>query len=126
MAGLGRIGQISRTVTDIDAAEAWYRDVLGLAHLYTFGSLAFFDCDGTRLMLSAGEATQADQYILYFAVPDIMAAHAALAGRGAVFEREPHMIHRHADGTEEWMAFLKDNEGRFIGIMSQVKPGGGV
>jgi catechol 2,3-dioxygenase-like lactoylglutathione lyase family enzyme len=80
MAGLGRIGQISRTVSDIAAAEAWYRDVLGLAHLYTFGNLAFFDCDGTRLMLSAGEATQADQYILYFAVPDIMAAHAELAG----------------------------------------------
>jgi catechol 2,3-dioxygenase-like lactoylglutathione lyase family enzyme len=125
MAGLGRIGQISRTVSDIAAAEAWFRDVLGLAHLYTFGNLAFFDCDGTRLMLSAGEATQADQYILYFAVPDIMAAHAELVGRGAVFEREPHMIHRHADGTEEWMAFLKDNEGRFIGIMSQVKPAGG-
>jgi hypothetical protein len=33
----------------------------------------------------------------------------------------PHMIHRHDDRTEEWMAFFKDNEGRPLGIMSQVK-----
>jgi catechol-2,3-dioxygenase len=41
---LGPIGQLSRSVGDIAAAEAWWRDVLGLPHLYTFGNLAFFDC----------------------------------------------------------------------------------
>src|SRR6516225_6814344 len=46
---LGPIGQVSRTVRDIKEAEAWYRNALGLRHLYTFGSLAFFDCGGTRL-----------------------------------------------------------------------------
>jgi len=29
------------------------------------------------------------------------------------------MIHRHEDGTEEWMAFFKDNEGRPLAIMSR-------
>ena len=52
---LGAIGQIARHVADIDKAEAWYRDVLGLTHLYSFpssiGKLAFFDCGGTRLFL---------------------------------------------------------------------------
>lgn len=122
---LGPIGQISRSVRDIAAAEAWYRDVLGLTHLYTFGNLAFFDCGGTRLMLTTGEGEEQpqDRYVIYFRVPDISVAHADLAARGAVFESEPHMIHRHADGTEEWMAFLKDNEDRHIGIMCQVKPG---
>src|SRR5262245_9144346 len=48
---IGRIGQISRTVSDVAKAEAWYRDVLGLRHLYTFGKLALFDCGGTRLYL---------------------------------------------------------------------------
>ena len=52
---LGPIGQISRTVSDIAASEAWYRDVLGLPHLFTFGELAFFDCGGTRLYLQQGE-----------------------------------------------------------------------
>ena len=49
---LGSLGQIARSVGDIAASETWYRDVLGLSHLYTFGTLAFFDCGGTRLMLS--------------------------------------------------------------------------
>jgi hypothetical protein len=34
----------------------------------------------------------------------------------------PHLIHRHADGTEEWMAHFHDPEGRPLAIMSQVKP----
>ena len=52
---LGPLAQISRTVRDIHESEAWYGKTLGLPHLYTFGSLAFFDCGGTRLMLSAQE-----------------------------------------------------------------------
>jgi len=118
----GSIGQLSRSVRDISAAEAWYRDVLQLPHLYTFGNLAFFDCSGTRLMLSAGEQAESDGYVIYFRVPDIHAAHRGLQERGAVFQAAPHMIHRHADGTEEWMAFFADNEGRPLGIMCQVPP----
>jgi len=33
-------------------------------------------------------------------------------------------VHRHADGTEEWMAFFKDPEGRPLAIMSQVRSAG--
>ena len=117
---LGPIGQIARSVAEIAAAEAWYRNVLGLPHLYTFGDLAFFDCGGTRLYLQAGHGSERES-TLYFRVEDIRAAHAGLIARGAEFIDAPHMIHRHADGTEEWMAFFKDNEGRTLAIMSQVK-----
>ncbi len=118
---LGPIGQIARTVADIQAAETWYKEVLRLPHLYTFGNLAFFDCGGVRLFLSEGDGGDSAS-ILYFRVPDIHVAHAALKARGAEFTDAPHMIHRHADGTEEWMNFFKDNEGRPIAIMSQVRP----
>ena len=118
----GTLGQISRSARDIAAAEAWYRDVLGLSHLYTFGNLAFFDMGGVRLMLTAGESKTDDRYILYFKVADIHAAHAAYVAKGVVTEGAPHMIHRHADGTEEWMAFLRDNEDRLVGLMAQVPP----
>ncbi len=120
-AEFGAIGQLARTVSDIGAAEVWYRDVLGLTHLYTFGDLAFFDCGGVRLMLSAvEEAGPPSVGVIYFKVPDIHRAYAELAARGAVFRGEPHLIHRHEDGTEEWMAFFDDNEGRPLAIMSQV------
>lgn len=116
---LGPVGQVARNVQDVAAARAWYRDVLGLRHLYSFGNLAFFDCDGLRLFLSEGEARA--ESILYFRVADIRTAHAALCERGVEFTHAPHLIHTHDDGTEEWMAFFKDNEGRPLALMAQVK-----
>jgi DNA-binding CsgD family transcriptional regulator/catechol 2,3-dioxygenase-like lactoylglutathione lyase family enzyme len=118
---LGPIGQIARTVADIGAACTFYGEVLGLPHLYTYGTLAFFDCGGMRLFLSQGDGRTAES-ILYFRVGDIHAARADLMEKGVTFTHAPHMIHRHDDGTEEWMAFFEDNEGRPLAIMSQVAP----
>jgi DNA-binding CsgD family transcriptional regulator/catechol 2,3-dioxygenase-like lactoylglutathione lyase family enzyme len=116
---LGAVCQISRTVRDIAAARSWYADVLGLKHLYSFGKLAFFDCAGLRLFLSEGEGSAAES-IIYFKVDDIRTAYAALCARGVEFLAAPHMIHRHEDGSEEWMAAFKDNEGRSLAIMARV------
>jgi catechol 2,3-dioxygenase-like lactoylglutathione lyase family enzyme len=119
---LGPIGQISRQVRNIDAAVAWYRDVLGLPHLYTFGALAFFDCHGTRLFLSASDKEGADcgDSILYFRTDDIEDAFKRLTARGVTFRGAPHMIHRHESGVEEWMAFFDDLDGKPLALMSQV------
>lgn len=117
---LGALGQVSRTVSEIGAARRWYENVLGLHHLYSFGNLAFFDCGGVRLFLSEGDGGEANS-ILYFRVADVRVMHAQLQERGVAFINAPHMIHRHDDGTEEWMAFFKDNEGRPLAIMSTAK-----
>jgi len=117
---LGPFAQISRTVRNIRESEAWYGQTLGLPHLYAFGSLAFFDCGGTRLYLHAQEKP-APESILYLRVDDIRAAYDTLRGRGVEFADAPHLIHRHADGTEEWMAHFNDPEGRPLAIMAQVK-----
>ena len=116
---LGPIGQVARSVGDTAASEAWYRDVLGLRHLYTFGPLAFFDLGGTRLMLSQ-EGGVKPESLLYLRVANIAASHDALKQRGVKFTHAPHMIHRHADGTEEWTAFFEDPDGRPLALMSQM------
>ena len=118
---LGPIGQISRSVKDIAVAEAWYGKILGLPHLYTYGTMAFFDCDGVRLILTQVEGAPPAESILYLKVNDIQSVHEELKARGVVFINAPHMVHRHADGTEEWMAFFKDPEDRPLALMSQVK-----
>jgi DNA-binding CsgD family transcriptional regulator/catechol 2,3-dioxygenase-like lactoylglutathione lyase family enzyme len=119
---VGPIGQVSRTVQDVARSQEWYAKVLGLPHLYTFGQMTFFDCAGTRLILTQHGPAAVSESILYFLVPDIVEAHKELSSRGVEFINAPHLIHRHADGTEEWMAFFKDLEGRPLALMSPVRP----
>jgi DNA-binding CsgD family transcriptional regulator/catechol 2,3-dioxygenase-like lactoylglutathione lyase family enzyme len=117
----GSIAQISRGVGDVQRAETWYRSVLGLKHLYTFGKLAFFDCAGVRLLLQEAGADLAADPMLYLRVTDIGRAYTELQARGVEFINAPHLVHRHLDGTEEWMAFFKDPDERPLAIMSQVE-----
>src|ERR1700733_9320323 len=91
---MGPIAQIARSVRDIRQSEDWYKNVLGIPHLYTFGKLAFFDCGGTRLMLSE-ESSPAAESILYLRVGNIAAAYELLKSRGVEFMNAPHMIHKH-------------------------------
>lgn len=118
---LGPIGQIARSVRDIEAAKAWYGETLGLPLLYAFPGMAFFDLGGTRLYLQQAEAPAAES-ILYFRVADIEGAHAVLTRKGVAFTDPPHRIHRHEDGTEEWLAFFSDPEGRPLALIAQRRP----
>jgi DNA-binding CsgD family transcriptional regulator len=115
------LGQLARTTKKFEESRSWYRDTLGLPELYCFGNLAFFDLGGVRMMLTEEEGDLACESILYLRVPDIHASKAELEGRGVKFINAPHLIHRHEDGTEEWMAAFEDNEGRPLQLMMQVR-----
>lgn len=119
--GLSSIGQIAVNVHDLSRAVAFYRDALGMQVLFEAPpKMAFFNCDGIRLMLSLPEKPEYDHpaSILYFNVADIHEAHAALSERGVKFEGEPHMVHK-AGSTELWMSFLHDTEGNVLAMMSE-------
>lgn len=119
---LGSIGQVAQTVKDLDACLPFYKDTLGMTHLFTAGQLAFFDCDGTRLMLDAlPEAQGNGNSVLYFLVEDIHGSQASLTAKGVRFEGEPHKIFTHPDGTEEWMTFFRDPEANMLALMSRVR-----
>ena len=116
------LGQVARTVRSAEESRLWYRDVLGLPELYAFPTLAFFDLGGVRLMLTEEDGgIGPSESVLYLRVPDIHAAKEDLEGRGIQFINAPHLIHRHEDGTEEWMAAFEDNEGRPLQLMTQVR-----
>ena len=119
-AALGRIGQIALHVSDPDRAQRFYRDTLGLAPLFRFGNLAFFDCDGVRLMLEGGhEPTgKREQFCIYFRVSHIEAVVAQLKSRQVYFEREPHLVAKMPD-HELWMAFLHDPDGNLLALMEE-------
>lgn len=119
--GLSKIGQISMNARDFDRAVHFYRDTLGLPFLFTAPPhLAFFDCDGVRLLLDLPEDKEFDHpgSILYFTVDEIGAIHKTLVARGVVFRKAPHLIARLPD-REVWMAFFDDTEGNTLALMSE-------
>jgi methylmalonyl-CoA/ethylmalonyl-CoA epimerase len=119
----GTIGQIANTVRDMPRAVAFYRDTLGLRQLPIPAppNLAFFDCDGVRLMLSLPEGSfDHAGSVLYFKVDDIRTTQHALAERGVAFAGEPHLIARMPD-HELWMTFFADPDGNPLALMSEVR-----
>jgi catechol 2,3-dioxygenase-like lactoylglutathione lyase family enzyme len=121
---LGRIAQVSMYARDVSRTEAFYRDTLGLPHVFTFGDLMFFDMGGVRLYLHATDAdTWRPGSVLYFLVDEIQAAYEELQGRGVKFDGPPHPIFTDpATGIEEWLAFFEDTEGNMLAITSRVRP----
>ena len=118
--GLERICQISIRTKDTARAVAFYRDTLGLKLLFQAPpQLAFFDCNGVRLMLSPAEPEFDHQgSVIYFAVEDLKATHAALVAAGATFRSEPHLIAKLPD-REVWLADFLDSEGNVLALMSE-------
>ena len=115
------IGQIAITVSDVDQALSFYRDILGLAFLFRPApNLAFLDSGGVRLMLSTprGAGAIGGNSILYFKVANIGSTFSALLDRGAVGEREPEATAELSDHTL-WLAFLRDPDGNLVGLMEE-------
>jgi methylmalonyl-CoA/ethylmalonyl-CoA epimerase len=120
---LGEIGQIANTVQDMPRAVAFYRDTLGIRQLPIPAgpNLAFFDCNGIRLMLSLPEAGfEHAGSVLYFRVADIQSAYDDLKSRGAEFLREPGLIAKLPD-HELWMAFFRDPDGNPLALMCELR-----
>jgi predicted enzyme related to lactoylglutathione lyase len=125
MVSLSQIRQISINVHDMPRAVAFYRDVLGMKHLFDAGPrLSFFDCGGVRLMLGPPERPELDHpgSILYYKVADIVATHRELAAKGVEFANTPHVIARMPD-HELWLAEARDTEGNTFALMSEVRSG---
>jgi len=120
--GLAQIGQVAVNVHDLERAVAFYRDTLGMQFLFQVPNMAFFDCDGVRLLLSIAEQPEFDHpsSIIYFKVNDLDAAFTTLSGRGVAFADKPHLIARMPD-HELWMAFFRDSEGNTLALMSEVR-----
>lgn len=120
---LSDIRQIAITVSDVESALAFYRDTLGLAFLFSPGEhLAFLAAGDIRIMLTTpqGAGAPGANSILYFAVDDIHATHAALLERGAKNERGPELAARMPD-HELWTAFIRDPDENLVGLMEERK-----
>ncbi len=117
---LSAIGQIAINAHDIERATTFYRDALGMTHLFTAGDMSFFDCGGIRLMLGLPDRPEFDHpsSIIYFTVDDVRLAYAELKDR-VRFRDEPLIVHK-TDAHDLWMAFFRDPEGNTLALMSEI------
>ena len=115
----GPIGQVAITVRDLERATAFYRDKLGLPLLFQVSGMAFFDCQGIRLMLSLPDKDEAHSSILYYRVEDIRRTLESLRKRDVKGEGEPHLV-APMPTYDLWMAFLRDSEDNLFALMSEI------
>jgi catechol 2,3-dioxygenase-like lactoylglutathione lyase family enzyme len=118
---LSQIGQIAVPVQDLAGAIEFYRDTLGIKFLFQVPGLAFFDCQGVRLMLSVPETPEFDRpgSVIYYRVADIEEAFGALSERGVEFIDEPHRVAEMQD-HDLWMVFFRDPASNVLALMSEV------
>ena len=121
MTTVSGIRQIAVTVSDVEQALGFYRDVLGLEFLFApSADLAFVQAGDIRIMLSTpqGAGAVGANSILYFSVTAIEAAFDALVARGAQSERAPALAARMPD-HELWIGFLRDPDGNLVGLLEE-------
>jgi methylmalonyl-CoA/ethylmalonyl-CoA epimerase len=114
--------QVAQHVDDLDRAVAFYETLLGQSVSARFDppGLAFFDLDGTRLLLDRVAPTA----LIYLNVDDVRERTEQLRTAGVHIDTEPHVIVQHDDdtlgpaGTDEWMSFIRDSEGNTVGLVS--------
>ena len=118
---LSDIHQIAITVSDVEKALSFYRDILGLTYLFSPSTnLAFLSAGSIRIMLSTpqGSGTVGGNSILYFKTDNIESAHAAFVENGATNERDPAIAAQMPD-HELWTSFLRDPDGNLVGLMEE-------
>jgi len=117
-----KVGQIGVPVKVLDRAIQFYKDKLGLSLLFNTDSMAFFECNGLRLLLSLPEKDEFaySSSVVYFQVENIKAIYETLVGNGVTFIDEPHIVAK-VGQIETWMTFFKDTEGNTHALMSEVQ-----
>ena len=119
LSGAALIGFVA--TTDLARAEAFYRDVLGLAHVETGPYACVFDVGGTMLRVTlVPERAAAGYTVLGWRVDDIAGAVAGLAAAGVVLQRYEGMAQDEAgvwttpDGGR--VAWFADPDGNTLSL----------
>jgi catechol 2,3-dioxygenase-like lactoylglutathione lyase family enzyme len=118
------IDQVGLSCTDLDAAQRFYCDVLGLALFEDVPGMAkLFGCTGVNLIVFKGE-TVTPASIIYFKVEGIagriQSAVASLKAAGVKIEKEPQCVAKNWNGRDVWLAFFRDPFGNMLSLKSDL------
>lgn len=118
---MNTLGQIGIQIENVEAVEDFYKNKVGLKHLFNVpGRMTFFDCGGVRLMFAIREPGEErrNNSILYFKVTGLEKKTDELAGKGVIFIEKPHLVAPMPD-HDLWMSVFRDVEGNAVGLMEE-------
>ena len=112
--------QVAVGARDLERAEAFWRDVIGLEVIARFDppGLVFLRLGDVRLLLERSDVSS----LLYLAVDDVAAEVERLRAAGVTIESEAHVTFSDADGLfgpagqDEVMAVFRDSEDNLVGL----------
>jgi catechol 2,3-dioxygenase-like lactoylglutathione lyase family enzyme len=121
---LGPIDQIGLSCTDLDDAQRFYCDLLGLRLAGEAPpTMKFFAADGVNIVMFKGESVGPNS-VIYFRVLGVAGAIeenvAMLKSRGVKVESDAHVIARNWNGCDVWLAFFRDPFGNLLALKSDV------
>lgn len=119
--------QLALTCTDLDRAIAFYRDKLGLPLLFVTNGMAFFDMNGTRLMIAADKERpdlSRPTSVVYFDAPDFEAALIRLQSSGIPLTGNVEAV-QHTDRGDLKLQQFEDPDHNMLAIMGWVPNGSG-
>ena len=116
-----KVAQVLIPIESFDEGVTFYKDVLGLPHLFSAPpQMAFFNCGGVRLLVGVmpqGQVAQRGSAV-YFQVADIDAVYETLNSKGVAFKAVPHLVNR-TPQAELWLAEFIDPDGNQLALMAE-------
>ena len=121
------IDQIGLGCTDLDAAQRFYCDILGLTLADDIPGMAkLFACGGVNRIVVKGDTVPPGS-IVYFKVQGVAGriqdAVERLKAAGVHIEKEPQCIAKNWHGNDVYLAFFKDPFGNMLALKSDVPAG---
>ena len=123
-AELAAIDQVGLTCTNLDEAQRFYCDVLGLRYGGEVKPMMkFFDCAGVNIIMFKAEQVTPGS-VIYFRVEGapgrIQEKYDLLKSLGVQVVQEPQCIAHNWHGHDVWLAFFKDPFGNVLSLKSDV------
>ncbi|HEY2051966.1 MAG TPA: VOC family protein [Caulobacteraceae bacterium] len=114
------LAQLDYPSIDVDRSVRFFTEMLGLPLLFRAGSLAFIDLGSARLYVRpvSDIAETKCASVLYLKTDNVDATIRQLESRGAEIHEAPHIVAELPDHIL-WMGFIRDPEGRLVGIMEE-------
>jgi catechol 2,3-dioxygenase-like lactoylglutathione lyase family enzyme len=122
--GFNSIDQIGLSCTDLDEAQRFYCDILGLRFAgEALPQMKFFDCGGVNIIMFKGE-TVTPGSVIYFRVEGIpgliQSKFDLMKSLGVNVQAEPRCIANNWHGHDVWLGFFKDPFGNLLAMKSDV------